>query len=98
MSLSSSLASFEDVRDLLDRALASERGIKTNARTNGEAIHLRQRCYRFRVLDRQNNEKLYEPGHPQHATSPYDGLKIQVEGPTIRIEKFSTEHLEVEEL
>ena len=79
MALSNNIASYEDIRLHLDRALGAETGIRLRCNSHGQAVHMRQRLYKLRALEREQSLELYEPGDSRRATSAYDLLKIEVE-------------------
>lgn len=78
MTFSKSLLAFDDLRPHFDRALGSERGIKVVCDNYSQATVLRARFNYFRKLDRQNNGKTYEEGHPLYNRSIYDRLVLRV--------------------
>lgn len=99
MSLSTNPLSYEDIRSALDRALASDNGIKITLPNPGLAIHFRQRCNKFRALDRAASKKTYpDPEDPKHGTSAYDVLTISLEENVALILKRDPSTLLVEEL
>lgn len=61
-----------DVRGLLDKAIASPKGIRVKLHTEGQAINLRQRLYTVRSRVCQANRKRYELGHAMHDRSDWD--------------------------
>ncbi len=65
MSSKSRLGQFDDVRLILDAALASNGG-EVELPTHGEAVHWRQRAYRFRKMFAETIS----------AISPYDKLSF----------------------
>jgi hypothetical protein len=69
---------FVDAKELLERALASPRGIKIKCTTHGEAIRLAHRLNKARVVDRKNNSRIYEFGHPMYNQSDFDRLIVSV--------------------
>jgi hypothetical protein len=80
----SSPLSYGDVKELLDKALDAERGIKLIFDKHGYAINMRQRASRFRAMDRESNKKVYPEGHPMHGRSAYDTLAFRiVTGPRV---------------
>lgn len=98
MPLSNSILSYEDVRAHFDRALSSEKGLILRFKSPGQAIHFRQRGYKFRVLDRIRNTELYPDGDPMHGCSPYDILRIDiVKGESVaHIRKMTAEDTSIE--
>lgn len=87
MPASPSMGSYNDVRAALDRALESEHGVKVDAKSMGNAIHLRQRMYSFRTLDRKRSTEVYPPGDPRYNTSAYDCLTFTQADTFIYIKK-----------
>lgn len=84
MPYSSSPLAYGDVKELLDKALDAERGIKMTFDKHGYAINMRQRASRFRAMDRESSKTIYPLGHPMHGRSPYDALAFRiVTGPRI---------------
>ena len=71
---SNSPLSFRDIRGAGDRAIANGRGINISCADLGEANSLRFKFYKMRMLDRQENQKIYPQDHPLHARSVYDCL------------------------
>lgn len=72
------LGIYHDVQEILDAALSAGGGTYTCA-THGQAVHWRQRAYKFR--------KLYAEIHGARASSQYDRLTLP------RIEPGSSEVL-----
>lgn len=73
------LGMYADVRTILDQALAAGGGSYTLA-THGEAVHWRQRAYRFRKLFAE----ILGPDEP----SPYDSIimtRVDAESSTVDI-------------
>ena len=106
MSTSTSILAYSDVREILDRALESPRGIEVDipdepgSKPGGKATYFRQRAYSFRALDRKANSKIYPPDDPMHATSIYDTLVVIHNPPStkIQIRKAGLEGMEIREL
>lgn len=90
MAFSEAIASYDDVRTLLDQAIASEKGIRIHLETPAACIHLRHRAYAFRKMDRRNNREIFPPGHIQHGKSPYDSLMLTIEGTDLLVQKVKT--------
>lgn len=80
-----STQNFDDIKQILDRALESSKGIRVTCETAAEAHRLRHRCNSFRVKDRETNTELYQMGDPLHGVSLYDGLVLTMEGTEIYI-------------
>ena len=100
MPLSSNIATYEDCRRVMDQALEAERGIRVTLSSKGQAVHFRQRCYKFRTLDRERSHNLYPQGDPRRNTSVYDVLKIDLAENFVLIVKLENASpiMEVEEL
>jgi hypothetical protein len=73
---SGSLQSLADARDIMDRALESEKGISAEFETHGALINFRQRCHALRSKERHLSREAFAPGHPSRNTSGYDGLRL----------------------
>lgn len=78
MAFSRSPLSYADVRDALEQALASEKGVAIECPDHGAAIALRQRMNTFRKIDRSENRKVYPEDHPLHGNSNFDRLSLRV--------------------
>lgn len=76
MTASNSPLAYDDLRAVMDRALASNNGIRLQCTSVGEAYGLRSRMYKFRSLDREASRDTYPPGDPRHGRSIYDRLTI----------------------
>lgn len=99
-----SVNAFNDARELLDRALATPKGIKIACGSRQAATVLRARCNYFRKIDREENKKTYEEGHHLNGASAYDVLALRIppkgaEGDSVLyIEPRLASQLEVEEI
>jgi hypothetical protein len=106
MSLGFNRDAYADCYGLLDRALASPRGVQKVCTTHEEAFRLRNRVNKARVLDRDQSRKIYSatPDHPLYNTSDYYKLTVRIEEDPGRgvwlllIEKNIVREIEVEEL
>ena len=78
MATSSSPLSFGDCFSVLDRALASTRGIRLRFPTEGDARHFRTRLHAARQLHRNANAQTYEHDHAMYGNSEYDALVIKM--------------------
>jgi hypothetical protein len=86
MSNPTSLLAYPEVRDALDRALQSERGIRVNFRTLNAAKQFIGRAYSFRMLDRIENAKIYpDQTHTLHGRSMYDVLRLRIRDISVEI-------------
>ncbi len=73
---SNSRAAYNDCFELFDRAL--ERGrLRVGYASKGEAHQLYNRLQYSRVLDREENSRIYETDAPEHGTSAYDPLIVR---------------------
>lgn len=101
MVTSSSKLSYEDCFEILDRALASSKGIKLSVESESAGYHLRNRINYARSADRKANAETYDPGHPLHGCSTYDTLtiKLRVNGNRVYllVEKISL-NVEIEDI
>lgn len=77
MTLPTSVLAFKDCFDLMDRAIASDKGMRVKYENEAQAQYHQLRFNRARGLDRQANLKLYDEGHPMHGRSPYDELSVR---------------------
>lgn len=82
MSLSTSRLAYDDALQFLEQALADPKGVRacfgTGVEGEGAATHFRMRCHVGRNLDRQENAKIYDKGHPLHGRSMHDVLTLRV--------------------
>ena len=70
--------SLADAEKVLDRALASPKGLKIEFEDNGRAVHFRARLYKARDKVKKTNKKIYPYGDPKHDTTVYDGLIFNI--------------------
>jgi|SRR5215472_19267646 len=74
---SKSLLAYSDVKEVFDRAIASEKGVNLYFGTTKERDRFMFRALHFRTLDRRNNSILYpEPAHTMHGSSIYDTVSL----------------------
>lgn len=66
----------DELKDLLDQALAKPEGITLPFPTRQEAVNFRMSIYAARRRMAQRNLALYPEGDPLHGASPYDCLQI----------------------
>lgn len=69
---------FEDVREIFNRALESERGITIKCKTRSEAITLRSRMNYLRKVDRKENAVTYQSDHPMYMRSIWDKYLLRL--------------------
>ena len=99
MPSSQALASYDDVRAFMDRALDSERGVRIPVKDRNRAIHLRQRSYALRKLDRDISREVYPDEDKRHGRSVYDCLVITIDPDgNMLIHKTSEADFEIEML
>lgn len=72
MPLPSSPLAYSDCYQLFDAAMADPKGARVFKGTEQAAAHFRLRCNYARVVNREENLKTYEKGHPLHGRSEYD--------------------------
>lgn len=85
MALSKNITEYEDCREHLDRALSSTKGIRITTSAPGVAIHLRQRMYKLRQLEKVRSTEIYEIGDERRNKTPYDNLSITVVDDAVEI-------------
>lgn len=85
MALSKNITEYEDCREHLDRALVSRAGIRITCPDSGGAVHLRQRLYKLRQMEKVRSTELYDIGDARRNHTPYDNLHIKVVGNSIEI-------------
>lgn len=105
MSLSNAVTSYQDVQEILSRAMASQKGIRVKVGTKGAAVQLRQRLYKFRLADRNDSKKMYAAEDFRHGKSDFDSLRVDLQQDpdetwAVVIRKFDPESFErmIEEL
>lgn len=102
MVTSTSRLAYQDCYDLMDRALSNKKGIRVRAKDFNHANNLRMRIHAARTIDRMDNLKDYEDGHPLHGRSAYDPLMVRIDSQHdktwLKIEKNSIDNLEIEPL
>lgn len=85
MALSKNIVEYEDCREHLDRALQSANGIRITLATNGQAVHLRQRLYKLRQLEKVRSTEIFDVGDERRLVTPYDNLSISVKDNAVEI-------------
>lgn len=58
----------------MDQAVADPKGVRVRVESEPAGIYLRMRLHQARTIDRDDNRKTYEAGHPMYGRSPYDAL------------------------
>lgn len=98
MPLSTNILTYDDCKIACERSLASDHGVMVTLPTRGKAIHLRQRLYMFRNLDRQQNAQVYTSSDPLHGRSVYDLLSFEAVENIVYIKKLDPNGLQIQEL
>ena len=78
MTVSTSRLAYTDCYDIMDRALADGKGCRVKFKDADDAYNFRLRLYVARKIDRVDNAEIYDPPHPLHGRSEYDGLVSRV--------------------
>ena len=73
--------SYPSARNLLDRAVDSEKGIKLPFENPKKAFSMRMNCYTVRSRQRIQNERIYDSDHPLCGNTPWDHLELTLEAP-----------------
>lgn len=63
-------------RDLLEKALASERGVRIWFGSQAEAVSMRNRMATVKTEERKKSTKIYDLDSPLYNTSSYDSLAV----------------------
>jgi hypothetical protein len=102
MVASNSRFSYSDCFELMDKAMADQKGIRIKFATREEAWHFRIRLHTARRIDRTDNMETYAIGHPMHGKSAYDPLTMRIrersDGIWLRLEKVDAREFEVASL
>jgi hypothetical protein len=102
MVASNSRFSYNDCYELMDKAVADQKGIRIKFATTEEAGYFRIRLHTARRIDRTDNVETYPIGHPMHGKSVYDPLTMRIrqmaDGIWLRLEKVDAREFEVESL
>ena len=69
-------------REILDRALASPKGLRVEFPTRDQAIRFRDRCNKLRVQDRKLDARAKGKGLDE-GISQFDGLVLRLEKPDL---------------
>ena len=76
--VNTSTKAFDDVMQLLDRALQSERGVRVPCPNRSSAVQLRSRANYYRKMTRIESKEIYPFDDKRHGVSPYDGLILRL--------------------
>lgn len=87
MSYASSISAYPDIRNALDQALASAKGVRLKFPDDKAAMTFKGRVHSFRYQDRKENKKIYPEDHPMHGRSAYDPLMVKTEPTVVENEK-----------
>ena len=103
MVASNSRFSYSDCFQLMDSAMADEKGIRIKFATKEEAWHFRIRLHTARRIDRTDNMETYGIGHPMYGKSAYDPLTMRIREMAdgsiwLRLEKVDAREFEVQSL
>lgn len=106
MPITKSPLAFEDCRELMAKALETERGLRVRCASVTLARRLRARMFTLRSMDRIANRDVYPEGSLLHDNSEFDKLVLSIpvaeDGktplPEIHIVKRSITHYQTEEL
>jgi hypothetical protein len=99
MAYAASINAYPDIRAVLDKALASEKGLRLTFATPEEAITFKGRVHSYRYKERKENRKVYPEDHPLHGHSAYDPLMVKTESPTVvKIIRLENQDYNIEEL
>lgn len=74
MTLPESQRAYDDCFQAMDAALEDTEGVRVRMDSLDAATFFRMRCHKARSIDRKNNARTYEQGHPMHGCSAYDCL------------------------
>lgn len=78
MPLPNDIRLYDDIRQHLDRAIASA-GIRITCASYGQAVNLRQRLQKLRQLEKLKSVEIFlEPDDPRRATTPWDVLSMNI--------------------
>jgi hypothetical protein len=69
---------YPQCRRFLDE-LADAGSLAVGPMTKGAAHKFRMQCYTLRRNERERNQRIYDPGHPMHASSDWESMSLRVE-------------------
>lgn len=78
MPLPSSIQSFTDCIEFMEKAIDDDKGARYECKTEAAAQFWRLRCNTARELDRKQNKIIHEPGHKMHGCSLFDQLMFTI--------------------
>lgn len=79
MSVPNTPRAYDDCYEVFDRALKDEVGVKVRVKDNNAGQYFRMRLNQARSINRKENMRTYEMGHPMFNASQYDCLVCTVE-------------------
>mgnify|MGYP001344781380 CR=1 FL=1 len=79
MTMSSSRLSYSAEYDLMQKALAEPKGLRTPFEDRASAYTYRLRLNRARQLERKLNKEAFKPGTKMHGASIYDELIFTIQ-------------------
>lgn len=105
MAASNSRLSYADCYEVLNKAIANEKGIRVQVPDWEAGNYHRLRLHQARAIDRRENKETYPEDHMLYGRSIYDQLVVRIkkdDGKKARwwmyIERFSTDNLNIEPL
>lgn len=102
MVTSTSRLAYGDCYELMDKAIADEKGIKIKFAQGEDAWHFRIRLHTARKIDRLDNKITYDEAHAMYGRSVYDVLTMRIRTDTdcvwLRLERIDAREFEVESL
>mgnify|MGYP001604604296 CR=1 FL=1 len=102
MATSQSRLSYSDCYEVLDKAIANQKGIRVQVDDFGAGNNYRLRLHQARAIDRKDNRETFPEGHKLHGRSVYDQLVVRIKEIKgkwwMYLERFSTANLNIEPL
>lgn len=103
MVVSTSRLAYSDCFDLMEKAIADQKGIQIKFARYEDAHHFRLRLHASRKIDRNDNKVLYGEEHPMHGRSVYDQLTMRIrklgdDSAWLRLERIDAREFEIESL
>ncbi len=97
MSHSRSLRSYDDAKEIFDKAV-EHGGVVVTCHNAGQAVNLRARLNHFRQLDRDSMAQIYPADNPRHGASAYDPFVIRLVNKMLIVEPRQTDGFKIEPL
>ena len=103
MVVSTSRLAYSDCFDLMEKAIADQKGIQIKFAKYEDAHHFRLRLHSSRRIDRNDNKVLYGEDHPMYGRSVYDQLTMRIrklgdDSAWLRLERIDAREFEIESL